>query len=322
MDPELLQLFASARGANKNVSGLLGNIDNPLLAFLAGVYDPVSAQGQATAGPLWAKYSQNPDPTIQGILQEIIDGGDPFSLSSRIDQMDTMGDISGAGFQVGDLKGLAKALHTEYTTAGDPKNMSVWAKAGLREPTDLYSTQDVPLGETSRKEIVGMREGQVAADRKLSTAQTKYSKSKSKLNLQDDLKEDLAFGIKSGTGGNDPRALLADWLKTQDYLDEDSLQAEANRLRPKERYRSIPFDRVVETAKGTLKKRGPKNNKAQQAEYTQAQYDVGSASVQSDAAKAAERLYREGLVSSYEAAGKTPTRDQLAGIMSFLSKSK
>jgi hypothetical protein len=312
MDPELLQLFASARGANKNVSGLLGNMDNSLLAFLAGVYDPVSAQGQATAGPLWAKYSQNPDPTIQGILQEIIDGGDPFSLSSRIDQMDTMGDISGAGFQVGDLKGLAKALHTEYTTAGDPKNMSVWAKAGLREPTDLYSTQDVPLGETSRKEIVGMREGQVAADRKLSTAQTQYGKVKSQLSVEDKIKEQMINRLNSNraSGPYQSRA-LAEWISQQDVLDENQLRNKAQAL-------SVP-EKEINKATKTLSKR---KNKVNQTEYTKSQYDLGSASVQSDAAKAAERLYREGLVSSYEAAGKTPLRDQLAGIMSFLSQSK
>jgi len=312
MDPELLQLFASARGANKNVSGLLGNMDNSFLAFLAGVYDPVSAQGQPGGGPLWAKYSQNPDPTIQGILQEIIDGGDPFSLSSKIDTMATMGDISAAGFQIGDLKGLAKALHKEYTTAGDPKNMSIWAKAGLREPTDLYSTEDVPLGDESRQQIVGMREGQVAADRKMSTAQTQYGKVKSQLSVEDKIKEQMIDRLNSNraSGPYQSRA-LAEWISQQDVLDENQLRNKAQAL-------SVP-EKEINKATKTLSKR---KNKVNQTEYTKSQYDVGSASMQSDAAKAAERLYREGLVSSYEAAGKTPTRDQLAGIMSFLSQSK
>jgi flagellar motility protein MotE (MotC chaperone) len=310
MDPELLQLFASARGANKNVSGLLGNIDNPLLAFLAGVYDPVSAQGQPTGGALWAKYSQDPNPVFQQIIQEIQNGADPFYLSSEIDKMGD--DVASTGLMTGDLKGLAKALHKEYTTSGDPKNMSVWAKAGLREPTDLYSTQDVPLGDESRKQIVGMREGQVAADRKLSTAQTQYGKVRSQLSVEDKIKEQMIDRLNSNlaSGPYQSRA-LAEWISQQDVLDENQLRNKAQAL-------SVP-EKEINKATKTLSKR---KNKVNQTEYTKSQYDVGSASMQSDAAKAAERLYREGLVSSYEAAGKTPTRDQLAGIMSFLSQSK
>jgi hypothetical protein len=310
MDPELLQLFASARGANKNVSGLLGNMDNSFLAFLAGVYDPVSAQGQPGGGPLWAKYSQDPNPVFQQIIQEIQNGADPFYLSSEIDKMGD--DVASTGLMTGDLKGLAKALHKEYTTAGDPKNMSVWAKRGLREPTDLYSTQDVPLGDESRQQIVGMREGQVAADRKLSTAQTQYGKVRSQLSVDDKLKEQMIDRLNSNraSGPYQSRA-LAEWISQQDVLDENQLRNKAQAL-------SVP-EKEINKATKTLSKR---KNKVNQTEYTKSQYDLGSASMQSDAARAAERLYREGLVDSYEAAGKTPTRDQLAGIMSFLSKSK
>lgn len=151
MDEELLQLFLEAKKGNRNVAGLLNNLDNEMLAFLAGVYTPDVDQGGM--GTLWSSYAGNPDyPVVQDIISKIEGGADPYYLGSYIDSLGGNTD----SFQPEDLKGLTRALYKEYT--GSKKKDDVWSKAGLRSPLDVYSVEDVPISESVAKLIEPTRE--------------------------------------------------------------------------------------------------------------------------------------------------------------------
>lgn len=324
MDPELLQLFMSAKGNNKNVSGLLGNLDSSMLAYLAGVYDPIAAGAGNAGGPLWSQYANSQEPIIQDLVGKIQGGMDEFALNSYID---ALGDVSQTGFQVGDLKGLAKALQKEYTgtasgSGGSGGKQDMWSKAGLRNPLDVYSTEDVPMGETSRADVQKIQTGRQGAQKSLSDATVKAGSARRGVVSDSAFKDELARGLTGTTSGGARRqaAALAEWLKGQDYLDETSLRNKAAELMPKQEFEAIPFERAVDFASKKVKKTPADSKKL--AQYKKAKEVEGLAQQQVNAGAEEERAYREGMLGAYNAAGKTPTRDQLAGIMKFLSGQK
>lgn len=158
MDPELIQLLAAAKLGNKNLSGTLNNLQDPFFTYLAGIYDPIAAQGgmgSNTNGPYWSRYSTSEEPVIQDIISKIRSGADKYQLNSYIDSLSEGGTDLGA-FQVSDLKGVAGQLQKEYSgessgssskggSKGDP--FAKGNASGFRSPLDLYSISDMPVGK-------------------------------------------------------------------------------------------------------------------------------------------------------------------------------
>lgn len=152
MDPEMIKLLAAAKGGNKNLSSTLGNIDNPLFTYIAGVYDPVAAQSGSSAGgggPLWSQYAGETNPIMRDLMMKIQNGTNKFYLGSYIDSLNPA-DVQATGYSPSDLKGLASGLLKEYTegaSSSSGASKDPFAKAGLRNPLDLYSTSDMPVGK-------------------------------------------------------------------------------------------------------------------------------------------------------------------------------
>ena len=149
---ELLALLGGAKAGNKKLSGLLGNLDNPLLLAFAGVLDPMYGTGSAGATPLMSQYANSQEPIIQDIVSKVQQGVDPYALSSYIDTLVNVPNTDMAGFQVNDLKGLAKGLANEWSKSSSNSN-NVFAKAGFRHPNDVYTYSDLPMEDYAVKAI-------------------------------------------------------------------------------------------------------------------------------------------------------------------------
>lgn len=352
MDPELMAAFLGARDNNKNVSGLLGNLDNPMLAFLAGVYDPMA--GQAGGGQLWSSYANNPDyPIVQDIMKKIQNGADPFYLNSYIDSI--AGDADFNGFQDADLKGLAKGLYNEYTGggsgggdgAGGGGGGTWWGKAGLRNPTDVYTTADVPLNADVRKMLVEQQkqsksigESKIKADDAVKAAAKKlspmYDKDFSTTELMTWLRTDPE-GKKIAKEKNidwrkvdENTGQIFGWGSSKDissgWWDPVSVVLDVASIPKRELSRAAEIfvkenvgggkGKYIEDAVGYRGKENPYDVYA----YDQAKLDKAALKDQESLASRREQATRRGVLRAYQEQGRTPTRDQLNTMMKFVQK--
>jgi hypothetical protein len=186
MDPEMIKLLAAAKAGNKNLSGTLNNLDNPLYTLIAGVYDPLAAQSGGSAGgggPLWSQYAGETNPIMRDLMMKIQNGTNKFYLGSYIDSLKPE-DVQATGYSPSDLKGLATGLLKEYTdgaSGGSGGSKDTLAKAGYRSPTDLYSTSDMPIGKQGAAGLTKISKEQDGVQKAMKAAQLAASKAMSGL---------------------------------------------------------------------------------------------------------------------------------------------
>ena len=143
MNEELLNLFLLALQGNKNVSTTLNNLMSPELVYLSGQYNPLAAMGNAGGtGPLTAKYSNAEKyPAVSQILNQINTGADEFELSTFVKGL--IANNQTDNFDSYSLENLAKELYKESKGGGEEKKTD-WQKAGLNDPIDIYSEENLP----------------------------------------------------------------------------------------------------------------------------------------------------------------------------------
>ena len=72
---QMLMMMMDAKKGNKNVSGVLNNLDSGFLSILSGAYDPRTAESSQSANqPFLNKYAQSEDPVVQDILSKLSQG--------------------------------------------------------------------------------------------------------------------------------------------------------------------------------------------------------------------------------------------------------
>lgn len=143
MDEEILSLFLSALQGNKNVSGTLGNIDNPLLVYLSGQYNPLAGISSGGAGQIAARYAGNAEyPAVNQLLAQIQQGDDEYQYGTAVKALIAQNQTD--GLDSAQFESLAKDLYDESTGNVDSSRKSVWDKAGLSDPTDIYSMENLP----------------------------------------------------------------------------------------------------------------------------------------------------------------------------------
>lgn len=345
MDPELMQLFLSAKNSDTGAAGLLKLLTSPQLQLLAGQYDPLAAQG-GSAG-LTQRYASDPTPAIQQMMQQINTGIDKFALSSYVDSLAGQGVDTGS-FQIDDLKSLGNALIAERDGTG-PKNSK--NAGGLRNPTDLYTTADVPVSQSNIKALSGYRKNQDQAASRLKQAEAgadTASKDMGPLFAGMDERgrpmapsaQQMIQYVKSNQQSL-PGADSIDWRKVDP--DTGTLYSWAGtQNRPKrgfadprgliDMFTKTPLQSVFKTGEdiwdmnfGKSKSVAdyvPQPDEKKTEAYKKAMRKKGLAEQQVNAGQGQEEAYRRGMLRAYAEAGKTPAKDQLAGIMRFLSATK
>lgn len=352
MDPEIMNLYLQAKG-NKSDTSFLNSLNNPWLTYLAGAYDPMSQQ-TGGAGSLWSSYANNPEyPVVQDIIQKIQGGADPYYISSYIDGLVANGtDLN--GFQDADLKGLAKGLYNEYTgkSGGSSKGGGAggnwWSKAGFRNPTDVYTTADVPLNADIRKMMVeqqlktsNIKELKSKADSALKKAEKKlspmYNKRFDTEQLIDYLKNDpegqkiakeknIDWSKVDETTGEVFSGPLSDvnydngWQKWTPWGALGNLvsQGVAEVGRVGEIYTKQNVmggkPKYIEEKVGYRAKEDPYDVYA----YDQAKLEQEALGDQQKKAAKLDEATRRGALRAFTEAGRTPTRDQMSTVLKFL----
>ena len=343
---QMLMAFAAAKKGNKNVSGVLGNLDSSMLAVLAGAYDPRTASGaQGGGGPFWSKYSQSQDPVIQDIIGKISQGFDKYQLNSYIDSLAAQGQDLGS-FQVADLKGVASSLQKEYvdgpSTSGGAKSKDPFSKAGIPGPGELYTTDTVPLSTPNVKRISDIQ-NKLAADTagygdasyNVETARNALghgsasSESDKRLKTGDVFKW-LEQSMGKGRGSAALNRVRSHYLNNR--TDEISLSDLNNSLNEAgaKVYKNSPqsvdatkFKQGAVEVLGKAKKaQGVGYNKAAQGKYDKAMTQKVGMEYLDAGAKQREQAIREGQMQAAAQSGATPSTDAMKQILKFIAATK
>lgn len=347
---QMLMAFAAAKKGNKNVSGVLGNLDSPMLAVLAGAYDPRTAGGaQGGGGPFWSKYSQSQDPVIQDIIGKISQGFDKYQLNSYIDSLAAQGQDLGS-FQVSDLKGVAASLQKEYvdgpSTSGGASSKDPFSKAGLPSPTELYDTSTVPLSAPNSKHIKDIQD-------KLKLDMAGYANAGYDAEIA---RRNLGRGLTSEQGLKTvKKSDIEKWIKEAKSNNKkgflDIQQSALGRLKKKNDIISLSdlssvfesattgVDKYTEGNKGwadttkmlvkdvTNKARKSKKtptgyNKEASKAYDDAMFKKAMGETISVSARQREEAIRQGQMDYAQQSGATPSTDAMKQILKFIAATK
>ena len=344
---QMLMAFAAAKQGNKNVGGVLGNLDNPMLAVLAGAYDPRTASGaQGGGGPFWSKYSQSQDPVIQDIIGKISQGFDKYQLNSYIDSLAAQGQDLGS-FQVGDLKGVASSLQKEYvdgpSASGGAASKDPFSKAGIPGPGELYDTSTVPLSAPNVKRISDIQT-KLAADTagygdasyNVETARNALGQGSASVEGDKRLKTGDVFkwleqSMGKGRGAVALNRVRSHYLNNRsDEISLSDLNQSLNEAGAKAYKNSNPkgidvtkFKQGAGEVLGKAKKaQGIGYNKAANAKYDKAMTQKVGMEYLDAGAKQREQAIREGQMQAAAKSGATPSTDAMKQILKFIAATK
>lgn len=323
MDPELLQLFAATRGKNKNVSGVLNNLDNPLLAYLSGALNPMTQTGGGSGGgSLYAQYENYDNPAIQDVLAQIRNGVDKYWLSSYIDSNIDDSEMVASGFQPQDFKGLASALQADYQK-GTAKN-DMWSKAGLSNPLDIYDESNMPLEGGLSDLVTGFSSESQRAQDLYSKAAQDVSSRKNRIDVAKGAMKDFIGKLQGGGAGmpNDVaiRRLRED-IEKRDVVTSEDLANLVEKYSPAKRGNDKVYEEKYRDRIARASKNMPQVSSKDMQAVDEAQQEAFA--LQNIAKKQAEqeRMIRQSILRNYQAQGRTPLKDELSTMMRFVSGS-
>ena len=320
-EKQMIQFMSGARSGNKNLSGVLNNMDSQLLAILAGAYDPRTAeQSGPGAGSYWSRYSQSEDPVIQDVIAKISSGADKYQINSYIDSLAAQGKDLGA-FQVSDLKGVATELYKEFTGTGSSgssssKTKSDTQKAGIPDPAELYNTSTVPLSTANELYIRKLQDD-------LAPKVKGYGDSQYQVRVA---QRDLARYADSGKDANSSNDFGGPYVvpgkgfvqPAKGYKQKVKNDFGGPFVVPGKGYKvggkTFPSGKESKESK-------PYDKKAAKA-YDDAMQVMLDIEGKANAAKQREQAVREGQMDYARQSGATPTTDAMKMIMKFISSSK
>jgi hypothetical protein len=335
MDPEILNLFLQATQGNKNVNSTLGNLDNPLLLFLAGQYLPPSG-GMAGGGQLASRYAGNPEyPAVNEILNEISTGADEFQIGTKAKALVAAGNVD--GFDSGEFEQLAQELHKESRGEGSSSSSKdYWSKmgqSGFASPLDIYNEQTVPMPSNAADTLLPLVLKSEEAKKKLPRVQgrakaAEFDENMSAYDFLANTAEGRALAKSEGIDLNrvDPTTgTVYSWKGTKQKKGAKNFLSNIG----SQLYRTAEdvFDTATgkrQTAKNDINlnpnianamKKSVANSRETARQRTRAELDIEMLDKEANA-------YRKGVLDVAASQGRTPLEDQLAGVMRFLSQNR
>jgi hypothetical protein len=330
MDPQLLQLFAAAMGRDGGLSTMLGNLDNQLLAVLAGVYTPPVETG---GGTLYNQYkateAQNPD-IINRILYNIENGMNEYEIEADIDaaiaelgqnfdvaNVNAYGQsVTPLGMAPDTLKSMAKAMQKEYSS--DKGKADYWQKAGLRNPIDVYTIEDVPMSAQSQMSIQdiqsalpGIMQRRKGATSSLGGLMRSFSERQKQLG---DYREEVSRSERFATTPQDDGVEMWDELGNIDDARRKELEMWSGGRIPQKGSTPQISRYVKEPAKPSSKKQ-----KMDQTNLKAIIATLAKTNQEKEDATMREMAVRQGTLDAYKMAGRTPLMDQLTAMTRFIS---
>ena len=334
MDPVILQLMAQmsqAKSGNKNLSGLMNNFDNPLLLALAGVLDPLALEQQTSNAGLYGQYSADPNTpdAVRAIMDYVDQGANKYQIQAQLNQLPEELKTA-SGYTPEQLDAMAADMVSERDKGS---NKNVFAKAGFRNPSDVYTTADVPLSPNSIKELIRLQEQFEPVSSRLSTERQRGNVAR--LKMQNDqgagkVAKELQRGRLLATSGTSAASLrqLADWVASQGSISEQALKAGADRFRPEGRGDAQSFDAAFNAVTKRIKKElpefGTNNKKRRQAikDWEASKREEAKISAEASNNARLQEAIREANLRQMAAEGRTPFMDQASQLMKFIAGSK
>lgn len=324
MDPQLLAaLLSQAKGGNKNLSGVLGNMDSPILLALAQVLDPYYGTGQTTsgAGSLYGSFAsdETTPAAVKAVMDYVDQGMNGYQIEAQINNLDP-NVVKDSGYTDEQLISMGKEMAKE----GGKKGTDVFAKAGLRNPNDIYDLEDVPLNSSQSQDYENYltaarksKKGSEMADWHLAVARNNIDK----------------YGLEP--------ADVPDWFPTGgDGTSVRPMGGEGTSIRPMggegTSVRPMGGEGVVAKPRGGQGSglyptggNGPykpeKKKRPSQEEFdalNRAQVEVADVNTRVAADLMRAQAVREGALNRAKSIGRTPFTDQTSALLKFIAGTK
>ena len=346
MDPQVVQLMiqmAQAKGGNKNLSSLMGNMDNSLLLAFAGVLDPISAQGSSQSSGIYNQFASDPNTpaTVQQVMDWVDQGLNKYQIESMVTQLPDAVVMDG-GYTKKQLVSMANEMTKQRSSGTDKSVIGKLTQDGYRNPNDVYGLMDVPLNAKNQKMIYDIQQkgktGSIGSEAKAQNATKALAK------------------LRAGTSIMTPEASkkLAkelDWTKpnAQDMQAFDPNKALLYNLREKllnatedvnldewtknitessTKYGGLGLDKeafkkqVAKVTKKGQKYAQTKYTKPLSAAYDRAMFEKVTSEGAATNARRQEEAAREGILQAYAEMGRTPFTDQASQLMKFIAGTK
>lgn len=316
----LAQLMSGAKGANKNVSGLMGNLDNPILLALAGQLDPYYGQAGQMGGSngIYSSFANDASTpaAVKAIMDWVDQGMNKYQIEAQINNLDDKVKKD-SGYTDEQLIGMGSTMANDRAKGTDK---SVFEKAGLRNPNDIYGIEDQPFtdankalftkyanqAETYNPEIDTLSQRESVARQKLKTSTSDMGSYT--LSRKDALAaaRTMSGNIMPGDYGLHGKLLGAGkngvTLTRDDYENVSPFANQAIRIIKNKGTRNVDVAAWKDVAAASM------NRAALERKKYGAQQRAGAVA--------------EGNLAGVNAAGRTPFTDQVAGLMRFLQSAK
>jgi hypothetical protein len=330
MDPVVLQLLAQmaqAKGGNKNLSGLLGNMDNPLLLALAGVLDPMSMQGAGQTGSLYGQYAGDPNtPDAVKVLMDYVDqGANKYQIESAINLLDPSV-VTDSGYTPEQLISMGSDMVKQRSEGAD-KN--VFEKAGFRNPNDVYTAADVPLSAGSQKRLMELQTEYEPIGANLEKVNQRVAKTGLAMRGagKDRRQEwsDLIMAENTSPIFKDKKLKeLAKWIESAGYVSVPDIEKKAQELQMSGKGQSPRLGRAVGKIKQTAAsyEQGVGDRAQAIADWEQAKIGESKAKAEeSNNLRLREAIVQANLRQAAQT-GRTPFTDQASQLMKFIAGTK
>lgn len=295
MDTETIQLLAQlmsqGKGGNKNLSSLANNLDNPILLALAGVLDPYYGMDEGGSGTLYNQFASDTSTpaAVKAVMDYVDQGMNKYQIEAQINALDP-DVVKDSGYTSEQLIAMGADMSGERSKT---KSSNVFKKAGLRNPNDVYTVNDVPLNKKEQDLYTKFLNSAKESEKKLGNAEYAYKAAQKNLAGKTKSSKDIDAEVEE---------IVADLPFVSTNFDDVS-RKEARKLL-KDKYSKTPatqedFDAVARA----MWKRGNVRN--------QKRYDEMRA-----------EAVQEGAFNRAAQSGRTPFTDQTSALLQFITGTK
>jgi hypothetical protein len=343
MDPVVLQLLmqmSQAKGGNKNLSGTLNNMDNPLLLALAGVLDPMSGQGAGQSSGIYNQFANDPNTpaTVQQVMDWVDQGLNKYQIESMVTQLpDTV--VTDGGYTKKQLVSMANDMTKQRSSGTDKSGLGKLTQAGYRNPNDIYGLMDVPLSAGSQKRLAELQTGYEPIANKMANQESRTRVAANKMRgfgteVKSKLADDLSRDANTMATGGASVALrdLAKYVASNPYLTVEDLNKQVDSISsttsalPGEvkqfRKRALKYaDALAKTATSTSEVKSVDRGKAI-ADWEQSK--MAESKIKAEASNNArlQEAIRQANLDQAARTGRTPFTDQASQLMKFIAGTK
>lgn len=344
MDPQILQLMmqmSQAKGGNKNLSSLMGNMDNSLLLAFAGVLDPMVAQGSSQSSGIYNQFANDPNTpaTVQQVMDWVDQGLNKYQIESMITSQIPDAVVTDSGYTKKQLISMASEMSKQRSTGADK---GVFEKAGYRNPNDVYTSMDVPLNAANQKMIFDIQQtgktGSQGSEAKAQNATEALAKLRAGTSIMSPeaskkLAKDLDWTKPNAQDMQafDPNKAILYGLRDELLNAKEDVNIDEwtkNITESSTKYGGLGLDK--EALKKTVSKLTKKGQKYAQTKYTKslsdaydkAMFEKVTSEGAATNARRQEEAARAGVLQAYAEMGRTPFTDQASQLMKFIAGTK